>query len=86
MPATKRTKPPVRKLRYTLHEAAEALGIGYTQMREMAVDQGEFTTNRKPTPRSYVFIPADEIEAYAEGDLAGLREYRAKKGRTGGKK
>jgi hypothetical protein len=77
-PATRRPA-----LRYKLREAAEVLGLGYTHFRELAVDRGEFTVVRDEPkfPKARIFIPADEIEAFAVGGIAGLREFRAKKGR-----
>jgi hypothetical protein len=69
-------------LRYKLREAAEVLGLGYTHFRGLAVEQGEFTVVRDhPTAKARIYIPADEVEAFAVGGIAGLRQFRSKKNR-----
>jgi hypothetical protein len=76
------TVPPVPQTHIRLVDACEVLGVGYSKLRAMAVDQKEFTVRRDGKGKGFViFLRRDEVAAYDEGGLDGLRKFRAKKGR-----
>jgi hypothetical protein len=71
--------PPM--LRIPLRKAADMLGMHFETLRKMAVEDGEFTVLRNsggPRQGRRVFFVPEEIEAFAQGQLEGLREYRAR--------
>ncbi len=56
--------------------------IGYTKLRAMAVDEGEFTTSRDGIGRGFrTFLLRDEVAEYERGGLPALQKFRTRKGR-----
>jgi hypothetical protein len=59
--------------------------IGYTKLRSLAVEDGEFTTIRDGEGRGFrTFLLRDEVNEYERGGLPALRKFRVKKGRKVG--
>jgi hypothetical protein len=56
--------------------------IGYTKLRSLAVDDGEFSVIRDGVGRGFrAFLLRDEVMEYERGGLPALRRFRVKKGR-----
>lgn len=68
--------------------AAADLGLTKSTMRRIVVDRGEFTQFRPngPSKGAAIYLSRAEVKAFSEGQLEGLREFRARKGKTAKKK
>lgn len=72
-------KPGVR---IRLRDGAKYCLVSYEFLRRKAVDEGEFTVIRAASgPKSDLFLRRDEVDAYDQGGIEGLRAFRAKQGR-----
>ena len=85
--ATKRSKDPLKPLRYKLGEAAQLLNVHYETVRDL-VTKGVFTVIA-PKGRGvgkHIFLHPDEVEIYGLHGEDAVREHRIKKGRLTARK
>jgi len=64
--------------------AAGEIGLSVKMLRRVAVDHQEFTLFR-PTGQgkgAVIWLFRDELQAYLDGQVPGLREFRASRRRT----